>query len=39
MDIITSKKFYDYVKTKYSVAHNSIITNEEVEDFMETVDE
>ena len=39
MDIITSKKFYDYVKNKYSVAHNSIITNEEVVDFMEAVDE
>lgn len=39
MDIITSKKFYDYVKNKYSVAHSSIITNEEVEDFMEAVDE
>jgi RecA/RadA recombinase len=33
--IISSKKFYDYVKDKYSVSHGAIIREEEIDSFIE----
>ena len=35
MPILTDKRFSDYVQNTYQVAHNPIITDEEIEDFIE----
>jgi len=35
MPILTNKRFSDYVQNTYQVAHNPIITDEEIEDYIE----
>ena len=36
MPVITSEKFNDYIKQTYQVGHSSIITDDEIDEFIET---
>lgn len=39
MPILTSSKFQDYVKSRYQIAHSNIITDDEVEEYLNDSDE